>query len=288
MSSTLSYMPEQDYAEDASQSVAASHVTPGNKVGILRRRFGLGQGVIADLLHVTRSTVSAYENRQNASPSSQAITRLAGYFGIDPAWFYDGADSALLFIEDPTTAPYWSSTGNISLLERLGFQKRRIDFNFVHYLRVDLDHVREAKDPQDVAYKLIGELPRNSREFSDPDPHAELAAVNAYGWSLAPRISAASFVLFRKDPYPPSDSIVLVQSDKGLFYMKRLIVEGGHGARIAGLLEYGSESALKLGSEWTIWGGATKIIHPYKPGQANVESNEGQMLRGDIGFQTEF
>lgn len=63
--------------------------TPGNKVGILREALGMSQQAMADLLGVTRGTVSSYEGRSNASPSPLAVKSLAVRFGLPLAWFYD-------------------------------------------------------------------------------------------------------------------------------------------------------------------------------------------------------
>lgn len=94
-------------------------VNVGAKVKHLRaalRIKGLdsSQDSIAELINVSRATVSAYENRSNANPSPDKVAILAEVYEIDIAWFYDGKDTPCPILLDQRSGLYDKSGNKLS------------------------------------------------------------------------------------------------------------------------------------------------------------------------------
>lgn len=60
-----------------------------NKMRELRKRQGLTQKQMADILGINQSQYSKYE-RARQSISCCQICQLSSWFNIDPAWFFEG------------------------------------------------------------------------------------------------------------------------------------------------------------------------------------------------------
>ena len=246
-----------------------SALTPGNKLGILRKHLRLTQVEWARKLGMSRGSISSYEIKGNASPPADLIRKIAQDQGVDLAWFYDGED----------TPPAYSKT---LTLDVSGVKRPDVGFVLPIWL-FRSEALTAAGEP--IYRPTLSVVPVPESLNMADITHMRLLRVA--GQSLGGRAQQGSEIAFKMEPNPPVDSIVLVGprtppelKDWGAtrWFVRKLVVGQGNQLMLRSYVD-GSEIPID-DDNLQIWGAAVLINKPYKPGEPNTEDNRGQFLPG--------
>lgn len=248
-------------------------VTPGNKVGILRKDQKLTQVEMAAVLQVSRGTISSYEGRQNANPSPETVAMLADYFTVELTWFYDGEDTSPRYlvaskqIRQPT-------------LERAMGEAAEDDWDDV---QVKLRGAPQVPGKLTKYQEIVDNvpLPRAPLSLEDPLLYRALTVAGNYMGARAPE---GSTIYFRRtiesDDLQPGDIVLcrIVAADWFCFgvYATNVDDEGEVDHWIVPFEE--GIAVRPWNIYYELWGVAETIVRDYLEGVANLEHNGGAPL----------
>jgi transcriptional regulator with XRE-family HTH domain len=236
------------------------------------QRPPLTQEGVADLLKVTREAVAKWESPASPNkPPASILGRVARYWNIPESWFYDGGDTPPPFPDSGLAA------GNAVLAEassrEMAGRLSATEALITVWRGVVCGPADECVflEPDSPEFRAV------SIAYIHGDPDNYVLCV-ASGASMYPRIAQGEETIIRRELNPSAGDIVLVRHPDGQMFLKVLrLARNGRPELHSVNPDFPPITAVE---GWQYIGIAVYIRHAYRPGEANIEFDDGRPLRG--------
>jgi SOS-response transcriptional repressor LexA len=253
-------------------------LTAGNKMARLGEHFRLTQEQWAEELGVSRGTIAAYKNRDNASPSSEKVRTIARRFGIPITWFYDGVDTVPPVAPDLSEAEMSAADGHVIPVHpsKLNSEMER----FANNEKVALPVWRGIVAGPDFENQFTDdqlEPPVEVPGFFTSGKNPEIFIVCLpTGISMAPRIIQGDRVITRLHSHPDPNDIIIARRPDGINFIKVFRI-GPEGVELHSI--NGQFPVISHLDQWVCKGVVVGIWKPYQTHGPNIEFNGGSPLK---------
>lgn len=258
--------------------MADKPLTSGNKVAKLGEHLHLTQEQWAQELGVSRGTVAAYKNRDNASPSPERVRVIARRFGIPIAWFYDGVDELPPIPPDVHEAEMAAADGHVIPVHpgKLTAEMERFATNQSVALPVWRGTVAGPDLENHFADDQL-ETPAEVPSFfiSGKDPTQYIVCLPT-GISMAPRIVQGDRVITRLESHPDPNDIIIARRPDGVNFIKVFRI-GAEGTELHSINN--NFPVITNLDQWVCKGVVVGIWKPYLLHGPNIEFNAGASLK---------
>jgi len=255
--------------EDGQSTFSAMDIKEKFKLARKYQRPPLTQEGVAQLLSVTREAVAKWESFASINkPPVSVVARVARLWHIPEAWFYDGEDTPPPLPADTPPGNAWVAqvsremAGHLSATEALVAVWRGVVCG-----PADECAFMEPDSPEFRAISIA---------YIQGDPENYVLCV-ASGASMFPRIAQGEETIIRRETNPSAGDIVLVRHPDGQMFLKVLrLARNGRPELHSVNPEFSPITAV---DGWQYIGIAVFIRHAYRPGEANIEYDDGRALR---------
>lgn len=181
--------------------------TIGKQITKLRNRFGYTQENLAEIIGVSKQTISNWETGLKV-PRMGAIQKLADHFNVTKSFIIDGKEeSNILSIYEKLESPRQQIVYDTAK-QQLHEQETTIEEKKICYLPT-IDNSPVAANPTQLTY---GDVSIEDQAFVDVPTGADFAVL-IHGNSMEPLIEDGSYIFVKKQNHIENGEIALVEID---------------------------------------------------------------------------